>query len=473
MDFKVFLETAGYTVDAYSKADPAVQSFLQAAFAATVERMGRVANDGTNHTLSRQWNDYFAEKTHTLLSEATAPNAKSYARGMETESLKRSDAIFGLARKSAASPEQLVFLEAAAMNVNTHMEALERCIPVGSNFERIFREAQENMKPGQKLSDSIQGLYPMNKESSSLNNIETHLSYHVFKYVDRLPNAKTIRDEDAVHTLFKYDNSALSFYDKHKADAKPVAEPRNVEYLMEEMFRLGERMSRNSRMSGPMKELCGKIRGLKKDYASDPEKYRTMPQGHLKNLFSSVMHSADAYINDKKNLKSFSSTQLERLKCINQLKSLQDSLTNWTDAKEFSFGSFAHGNDELHTYSQIKLAEKLVLHNQIHSKNGAALCDYEKIKQDVQTVLESKTFRTYTTMLLETVRERSGKSIGLDEEVIPELLKLDGQALLRDFQSYTYTKHGVEIEVDPAKPQRKPSPTAEKVATKISKMNTL
>lgn len=221
---------------------------------------------------------------------------------------------------------------------------------------------------------------------------------------------------------------------------KKFANKENLKFIMGEVFRLGERIARNSSMGILTDTLCNRINTLKKEYQANPKLFEEMPVEKLNAKFAHLMWPAKRYISYRKGKNSFSSTQLERLKCINQLMSLNDSLLYCADSKDYCFGyGETDGKNYLGTpdsYGYTALAEKLVLNKLIQDKDGATLCDRDKIVDMVRNVLEGpSSLKEYVRKTKSDIEKAAGKTFP-EDKVKKRMLMTNGQKLLKGYQTF-------------------------------------
>ena len=193
----------------------------------------------------------------------------------------------------------------------------------------IFREAEEaSMAFAQKSKYVPQNVFNEELEYAKSiygNDDPDKENRDVCEYLKGVFNEINLTTVMEMPSMEKFDH----YFPNNNAEAEKVnnrdAEVNAGDYLAE-IFRLNDRMKRNSRGTRPIKDMCKKIDRLRKaveDGTVDPAQ---MKAGELDDLLTSMAKSAEEYQNDKKGLKSLSSTQKERLKCINQVYTLKKML---------------------------------------------------------------------------------------------------------------------------------------------------
>ena len=375
-----------------------------------------------------KWNQHFLDYARKPVSPAYIATRKLFMdQQTELAAQRKAEALEVARYRTRNHPEQLLFAEADALAASTKMESWGRCIPVGRDFAEQFDYAREMQKPGETFSEAMRNLDPMS--------VEFNMYSKLVERFDKDPNLADMGPEDAISRIYENDPDARKFYDEHRLDDEKFANPENLDFAMNEVFRLGERMSRNSRMSGPMKELCTKINSLKKDYAQNKDDYKKMPLGRIQNLMQSIMFSADAYVADKKNLKSFSSTQLERLKCINQLKFIQESLAPNVKEKADAYSMAGNHRDCKYSYVVNALAEKMTLATYVKSKDSSVLCDHQLLNDKVVELMEAPNFKNFVKDAVDKTRQAKGQDYPISK-VYDHLLKTNGQKLIAGYEKY-------------------------------------
>lgn len=375
-----------------------------------------------------KWHTHFLSYSGNLPQENFKDISSRDRAQQQRQTDERKKQALLMARKSCGNDlTQLLFAEADAMDASLKLESWERMIPVGRSFSEAFDAIKSDCTKEKKLSTAMRELKSMS--------VDHDMYARLLKRYDDDPKALEMSSEELARDLFKNAPDSYQFYQEHRMDNERYANPENLDFTMKEMFRLGDRMSRNPRMSKPMKELCAKINSLKKDYTANPGKYADMPRGRLNHLMQSIDFAADAYMADKKNSKSFSSTQLERLKCINQLKTLQKSFTVNANDKNFSYGMSGNHMDTGFNYPANALAEKLVLASFVETKQGAGMCNREDIQDRAYGLLENPDYKRFVSKLVEGAKATMDPSPSL-EKVYDSLLKTNGQKLVKAYRKF-------------------------------------
>ena len=201
----------------------------------------------------------------------------------------------------------------------------------------------------------------------------------------------------------------------------------NVDFVMKEMFRLNARMKRNSRGTKPLKELTEKLDALEQRYQAGPELYRDMTRSELQKEMDIILNPVNEYMDAKSKQTSFSSTQLERLKCMNQLKSLRESLATIPGQEKFVYFNARSANLD---YMKNALAEKLVLAGEIKSQKGNLMCDREQLRNKTNAFLQSDDFKLF---LNDAIQKGTDVRNLKPERTIEILLKQNGQQMRKTY----------------------------------------
>lgn len=449
MNFEGFLKQLGITEASYNNFTKEERDVVQASFfrsrqnefsaeerekqnqvqAAQAKREAQMEKDrARQQAWYDQWDNYFNTYTGNLSSKRYASNSERVSKDQLKKTEARRMAALKVARKNCKGhPENLLFAEADALEDSLKLESWERCIPLGKEFERAIKYGLSTLKPDEKLSQNVKKYLPGNVDYALYSRL-------LVRFDDE--NLSGDNASEIARNVFKNNKDSLAFYEAHRDDEMEYANPDNLDFTMKEMFRLRKRMARNPSMSGPMKELNAKLKSLEKDYTKDPEKYRNMPRGRLNHLMTSVMMSADAYVNDKKDLTSYSSTQLERLKCINQLKTLHEAFIPNASQEKFAYGlENVNPVEQDSSYIERAVAEKLVLAARVNAKNGKSLCNRDSIEKGIFDLLSNdlnitKTdYHEYLKTIVDVVRKEKGKDYPQDK-IYDKILKTNGQKLL-------------------------------------------
>ena len=407
-----------------------------------------------------KWDDYF--HTNLQIKDIADPNTRhKFEADREANIKSRFETDMADARR-VTPLKDLLFAEAEALDDSLRQESWERCVPVGGTFADAFDIAKAGVNANTTLSQSMNNIV----EGS----IEYNMYSHLLEKYDTPEKFEAIKDmsgDDVIRDIFKNDNKSLDFYIKHRDAENRCANTKNLDAAMQEMFRLGERMSRNSRMSGPMEELCAKLDSLKEDYTANPKKYQEMPKSKLDHLMQSITASADKYVAEKAAMgeknKSYSSTQLERLKCINQLKSVQETFMSNIGKKDLVFTAKSGVRARA-------LAEKLVMAKLKKEDGGVHLCDRMSVNAEVDAMLKDKKFNTFVTAAYRVTKNRLGitdemlkKSDELHKHLGEDLSNAAYDSLMKVSGSKLYAKfENLEIKQQPKQQSKQQSAPAKK-----------
>ena len=449
MGFIEFLEKAGLTQAEFQKLSPMEQDYFHASYKSSLsnaskaeereqreEEQKKDLQKSEKEKIAQQqeqafydkWNTHFNNYAGNLGHKGFEKLVEGAAKRQSELTEERKKAALNVARMSCKNdPEKLLFAEADALDANLKLESWTRMVPNRDDFISTFDYAKHQSKEGKTLSETMKALNPKN--------VDYAMYSHLVKRYDKDDKFRALKGEDAFSKILSSNSEASKkFYEDHKDDEKPFANAENLDFTMKEMFRLEERMSRNSRMTGPMKELCTKIKALKKDYTANPDKYKDMPRGRLNNMMQSIGFAADAYIDAKKDQKSFSSTQLERLKCINQLKTLQDAFMSNANKKELAYTADSNHMDTAHAYLLRAVAEKMVMAGMVQTKNGALMCNRTNMSDRVDNLLEDPEFSKFKQKIINDVTAKEGPKS--NDYIYKKMLKTNGQKLIKSFNKF-------------------------------------
>ena len=464
MGFDEFLKKMGMTAAAYNELPTESKDYIQTSYyltnqnAAKAKKLAEEKAQVEKETSAKaekekekqkqkefydKWNNYFKSYSGNLADEKYKVVAKGASNRQKELTAERREQALAVARKNCKGhPEKLLFAEADALEASLKLESWERGIPVGDDFYKAVGDV--------KYTYSVNSKNEKKSPAEIMQSLEpTSVDYAMYSRLlaryddDEGKNFFMENSADAIaRDIYKNNPDALEFYEAHRDDNEKYANAENLDFTMNEIFRMGERMSRNSRSSRPMKELCAKIKSLQTDYGKNKEKYMEMPRGQLNNLMSVIMSSADAYVNDKKNLKSFSSTQLERLKCVNHLKTLQEAFMPNAKRKDFAYDTSSTHLGTTSSYLMTALAEKIITNSIMNDpKQAADLCDRQKMLDRMEKALSpdqgfyTPYFHPFIQDAVNKVRAVKGQDYPLDK-IYMKLLKTDGKKLAKSFDTF-------------------------------------